>query len=348
MVKKKIKRKRRKTNTTPSSSSATSAASAASSNRRRRRKQRGDAQREDDDGDADGEFDEDDDDKQSNDGGGGMDSAGSTPRRRGIVRAEERVKNSDILAYKKLASLPRPSLPGDPPTILGTRVGRFRLDLHDYEEWQGDVGNRVSKMGEEALEQMKKSGTTSKDMTTANRVLDMGRQAFTLTKAVAYDERSKATANKARSELVEAGLMRPVRKKKSLSRPGSEGGEIRVVAAPGHMDAEDPELLSDVEIGMPSSEDEDADLFMMDGIDTRALYHGGMHPDAEGGDGELDSDEDWDTSEWGKEDVEQACVALLDEIEQAEVSFYFLFFFFVFVFVSNYISMATSNKLENL
>jgi hypothetical protein len=114
------------------------------------------------------------------------------------------------------------------------------------------------------------------------------------------------------------------------------------------MDAEDPELLSDVEIGMPSSEDEDADLFMMDGIDTRALYHGGMHPDAEGGDGELDSDEDWDTSEWGKEDVEQACVALLDEIEQAEVSFYFLFFFFVFVFVSNYISMATSNKLENL
>ena len=38
-----------------------------------------------------------------------------------------------------------------------------------------------------------------------------------------------------------------------------------------------------------------------------------------GDDDELDSDEDWDTSEWGKEDVESACMALLDEIEKPQI-----------------------------
>mgnify|MGYP003337121654 CR=1 FL=1 len=60
---------------------------------------------------------------------------------------------------------------------------------------------------------------------------------------------------------------------------------------------------------------------MIRGLDTRGLYvEAGKGAEVTGGDGrndELDSDEDWDTSEWGKEDVESACMALLDEIEKA-------------------------------
>ena len=68
-----------------------------------------------------------------------------------------------------------------------------------------------------------------------------------------------------------------------------------------------------------SSEDEEAQIHIIKGLDTRGLYvEAGKGAENGGGDDdELDSDEDWDTSEWGKEDVESACMALLDEIEKA-------------------------------
>ena len=275
----------------------------------------------------------------------GADSVGSTPRRRRVSKAKERVKHSDIEDYQKLAALPRPSMPGDPPTILGTRVGRFRLDLHDYEEWQGDVADRVMKLGESALAHRAKTGESSTDDRTAHRVMNMGMQAYSLTKAVAYDTRSKAIANKARQSLVDVGMMKPLPESRGSLRSGGlqsgggggggvggggngggnggGGGQhqnmVRALAPPGYMEGKDPTELSDEddEDNIPSSEDENAQEFMLDGLDTRELYHGGT---ASGVvvDEDLDSDEDWDTSEWGKEDVEQACVALLDEIEQAD------------------------------
>ena len=259
------------------------------------------------------------------------DSVGSTPRRRQISKAKERVQYSDIVEYQKLAALPRPSMPGDPPTINGTRVGRFRLDLHDYEQWQGDVADRVALLGEEALVHRERTGEVSTDERTSKRVLDMGRQAFSLTKAVAYDTRSKAAAIKARQTLAEAGLMTPV----PVSRGGGVGSRgsssttaggldlVSTLAPPGQIDAPGLLDISDEDGGgggNMSSEDEYAQQFMLDGLDTRTLYNGGMNPAGENEDKDLDSDEDWDTTEWGKEDVEQACVALLDEVETAATS----------------------------
>jgi len=173
----------------------------------------------------------------------------STPRRRVVLRAKERVKMTDIEDYQKLAALPRPSMPGDPPTIKGTRVGRFRLDLHDYEQWQGDVADRVTVLGENALQHRTRTGDAPTDDKTADRVLSMGKQAFTLTKAVAYDTRSKAAAMQARASLAEAGLMTPLPVSRGKgSRGSSAGGSLDLVlslAPPGRQDAPDLLDLSD-------------------------------------------------------------------------------------------------------
>ena len=165
--------------------------------------------------------------------------------------------------------------------------------------------------------------------------MNMGMQAYSLTKAVAYDTRSKAIANKARQSLVDVGMMKPLPESRGslrsggLQSGGGGGGDgggggqnqnmVRALAPPGYMEGKDPTELSDEdeEDNMPSSEDENAQEFMLDGLDTRELYHGGTVSGVVV-DEDLDSDEDWDTTEWGKEDVEQACVALLDEIEQAD------------------------------
>ena len=171
----------------------------------------------------------------------------STPRRRVVLRAKERVKMTDIEDYQKLAALPRPSMPGDPPTIIGTRVGRFRLDLHDYEQWQGDVADRVTVLGENALKHRTRTGDAPTDDKTADRVLSMGKQAFTLTKAVAYDTRSKAAAMQARASLAEAGLMTPLPVSRGKgSRGSSAGGDLVLsLAPPGRQDAPDLLDLSD-------------------------------------------------------------------------------------------------------
>ena len=241
-----------------------------------------------------------------------LNNPSNTSRRRNPEVAPERVSTDDIMSFQKLTALPRPSMAGDPPRLKGVRVGRFRLDLHDYEEWQGDVGVRVSSLGEKALEHLAKSGETSNSKGVSQLVQNIGREAFELTRAVAYDTRSKAAASHAREKLAEAGLMKP------RPKPRGSSGDVLEVDRRGEninvdIDAIDEDMLS--------SEDESAQIHMIKGLDTRGLYveaeKGAEVTGGEGGNDELDSDEDWDTSEWGKEDVESACMALLDEIETA-------------------------------
>ena len=166
------------------------------------------------------------------------------------------------MAYQKLAALPRPSMPGDPPRLQGVRVGRFRLDLHDYEEWQGDVGIRVSSLGEKAIEHMRKSGETSNSEGVSQLVQNIGREAFELTRAIAYDTRSRAAASRAREKLVEAGLMKPKRKKSLLDK------DIPTGSAQGHA-AQRPRGSSAEDI--LSNEDEEAQIPVIKGLDTVAF-----------------------------------------------------------------------------
>jgi hypothetical protein len=267
----------------------------------------------------------------------GLSNAGNTARRRNPRVAPERVSAGDIAAYNKLAALPRPAMPGDPPRLKGVRVGRFRLDLHDYEEWQGDVGARVSALGEKALEHMRKSGESSNSAGVSRLVQSIGREAFELTRAIAYDTRSRAAATRAREKLVGVGLMKPARNKARQSSREAERSLLDDDAGAGaganaSLGLGDDDLRDDLLDGpaakdpdedLLSSEDEGAQIHMVKGLDTRGLYvEAGKGAEATGGgaaDDELDSDEDWDTSEWGKEDVESACMALLDEIETATV-----------------------------
>jgi len=50
---------------------------------------------------------------------------------------------------------------------------------------------------------------------------------------------------------------------------------------------------------------------MLDGLDTRTLYNGGMNPSGENDDPELDSDEDWDTSEWVRSKLKSVDLSVL-------------------------------------
>ena len=50
---------------------------------------------------------------------------------------------------------------------------------------------------------------------------------------------------------------------------------------------------------------------MLDGLDTRTLYNGGMNPSGENDDPELDSDEDWDTSEWVRSKLKSVDLSIL-------------------------------------
>lgn len=218
-------------------------------------------------------------------------------------------------------------MPGDPPRLQGVRVGRFRLDLHDYEEWQGDVGTRVSSLGEKALEHMEKSGETSNSAGVSQLVQNIGREAFELTRAIAYDTRNRAAATHAREKLVDVGLMKPAQKKNRQSSREAERSLLDGDAGANalgydELDDLDGPAAKDLDEDILSSEDEGAQIHMIKGLDTRGLYveaGKGAEATGGGGDDELDSDEDWDTSEWGKEDVEAACMALLDEIEKATV-----------------------------
>ena len=48
-------------------------------------------------------------------------------------------------------------MPGDPPRLQGVRVGRFRLDLHDYEEGRA-TSESGCLLGEKAIEHEKVRG----------------------------------------------------------------------------------------------------------------------------------------------------------------------------------------------
>ena len=226
--------------------------------------------------------------------GDDLSNPANTPRRRNPDVAPERVSTEDIVAYQKLAALPRPSMPGDPPRLQGVRVGRFRLDLHDYEEWQGDVGIRVSSLGEKAIEHMRKSGETSNSEGVSQLVQNIGREAFELTLGPHRVPKLVEPADEAEARRVaRQGHQQAVLRTKA-SRPRRKPSRRRhsVQRRRGSTDS------------------------YYQRPNTRGLYVAGKGAENGGGDDdELDSDGDWDTSEWGKEDVESACMALLDEIE---------------------------------
>jgi hypothetical protein len=60
---------------------------------------------------------------------------------------------------------------------------------------------------------------------------------------------------------------------------------------------------------------------MLDGLDTRTLYNGGMNPSGENDDPELDSDEDWDTSEWVRSKLKSVDLSLLINLHHTSCNY---------------------------